>query len=821
MYGASSSGSGASTDDYLVVTRGSKIVVNGTADSPVRMTARAAINDEETNSTLLDDGTTAQWGGLVINGFAPINDCDVGTIAGGSADCEKLGEGASGLFGGDQADDSSGSIKYLTVEYAGARLTNEDELNGIAFQGVGSGTEVDYVQIHNNLDDGVEWFGGTVNVSHLVVTGAGDDSIDWTDGWQGALQYAVVKSTVPSSDDPRGIEADNQRPTDLTPFSDPTISNFTLIGTTGNQQGILLRRGTKGRIVNGIVTGFESGIDLDDAQTFANLDAGDLVVQSLFLDNPVNFTQDDDPLAVPPAASNVRTGSNTLSNEFFPGTAELNVPAYTLPNDGFLEQVNYIGAFSSTETVDNNWANFATPGTLFPADDSAPATCPTGTTTSGELDNKTLCQIIAANGAVTGDLRLSDGDELIYELVGPVFVGIDRGPDPANPLSNGAAGSITIDAGVTVVSANNDDYLVVSRGSQIRSNGTATNPVVFTAKGVFDGSAISANTKGIWGGLVLNGRGPINDCDVGSETGGTIGCEKQGEGASGLFGGASPADDSGQLFYTRVEYAGVRLTNEDELNGIAFQGVGSGTEVDYVQVYNNLDDCFEWFGGTVNASHLVANGCGDDSIDWTDGWTGSVQYAIVYPGENDLSDDPRGIEADNQRPNDLTPRSAPDIANFTIVNSGDDAVDAGAVLRRGTAGNIVNGVIVGFDSGIDVDDTSTLDLLEAGTLNVASIFLDNTTNLRDDDDTSTSGKSITDLLTVAKNIIQGTNTLSGTSFRDGRPGVRPGTAEAGVTAFDTTTIGLEAAPYVGAVADENDNWFLGWTVDETRTLTSN
>ncbi|MEQ9448534.1 MAG: hypothetical protein RLN70_06425, partial [Rhodospirillaceae bacterium] len=152
LYGAAASGSATATDDYLVIRRGSQIIVNGSAADPVRMTARAAINDENTSSSIIETGTNAQWGGLVINGFAPINACIDATAAGGSAGCEKSGEGGSGLFGGDQAADDSGTLNYLIVEYAGARLTNDDELNGIAFQGVGSGTDVDFVQVHNNLD---------------------------------------------------------------------------------------------------------------------------------------------------------------------------------------------------------------------------------------------------------------------------------------------------------------------------------------------------------------------------------------------------------------------------------------------------------------------------------------------------------------------------------------------------------------------------------------------------------------------------------------------------------------------------------------------
>ena len=820
FYGASAGGSATSTDDYMVIARGSTINAVGTATNPIRFTSRAAMNDEETGSSLIDVSSTAQWGGLVLNGFAPINACEDGTATGGTADCEKSGEGSSGYFGGDQADDNTGTLQYLTVEYAGARLTNTDELNGIAFQGVGAGTTVDHIQVHNNLDDAVEWFGGTVNVKYFVATGAGDDSIDWTDGWTGNLQFAVVKSTVPTSGDPRGIEADNlSSQNDATPFSDPTVANFTLVGTTGNQQGILLRRGTKGRIVNGIVTGFETGLDVDNTQTFDNYTAGDLVIESLFLDNTTNFASDTDGVPSIPASANVRTGNNTLVDNFFPGQQELAVPAVAPPaGDTFFDTVSYIGAFSPTETVATNWATFTTPGTLF---DSTEAECPTGTAQNGTLDGKKLCQIDGTN-AVTSNLRLSDGDQLIYELVNPVFIGVDQGPDPASPLPGSASATLTIDAGVTIVAEGNDDYLVITRGSKILSNGTADRPVVFTAKGAVDGTAtLDQDTKGIWGGVVINGRAPINACEDGTATGGTVDCEKSGEGSSGFFGGATATDDSGQLFYTRVQYAGTRLTNTDELNGIAFQGVGSATEVDYAQVYNNLDDCYEFFGGTVNAQHLLSTGCGDDSLDWTDGFQGSIQYAIVYGGVSSatggISDDPRGIEGDNlSSDNSATPISTPRVSNFTIISGGDAAADTGAVLRRGMRGTIANGIILGWpDAGLDVDSTATVDNVTNGDLQIQSIFLSG-----NGDDLESDGEDPT--FTAANNLVTGDPiTTSGFTFRTGRPGVVPGANENAVPVFDVTGIGaLEATTYVGAVEDANDKWFLGWSIDQEGNLTS-
>ena len=148
------------TNGTLIVSQGGKIIADGTADAPIVMTSDAAIGERG----------RGQWGGLIINGRAPTNQ--------GIA----FGEGDTGAFGGDDPNDNSGVLRYVCLEYAGIEFSADNELNGIAFQGVGSGTVVEYVQVHMNQDDGIEMFGGTVNLKYVLVTGARDDSFDWTDG---------------------------------------------------------------------------------------------------------------------------------------------------------------------------------------------------------------------------------------------------------------------------------------------------------------------------------------------------------------------------------------------------------------------------------------------------------------------------------------------------------------------------------------------------------------------------------------------------------------------------------------------------------------
>ena len=238
---------------YLVIDRGGQLHANGTREKPVIFTYES---DEEATEV-----TTGRWGGLVLNGSATLN------VGGGTAD----GEGGSGTYGGGDNpndEDSSGVMTFVQVKYAGQAFTEEDELNGIAFQGTGSGTLVDYVQVHNNSDDGVEFFGGTTNAKHILLTGNEDDALDWTQGWKGKAQFVAIRQTTASQ---HCIEADsNSDDNDAKPRANPEISNVTCNGSPGaGTEGIMLREGTNARLSN-VVMGNLSAycIDIDDEATF-------------------------------------------------------------------------------------------------------------------------------------------------------------------------------------------------------------------------------------------------------------------------------------------------------------------------------------------------------------------------------------------------------------------------------------------------------------------------------------------------------------------------------------------------------------------------
>ena len=283
---------------------------------------------------------------------------------------------------------------------------------------------------------------------------------------------------------------------------------------------------------------------------------------------------------------------------------------------------------------------------------------------------------------VTGDVSASETwtSANYYVLRGAVFVR--------------SGSTLNIQAGTRVIGESGSvGALVVERGGRINAIGTAAAPIVFTSD-----QPIGQRGRGDWGGIIINGRAPIN---FGSG-------EAAGEGDTGVYGGTDPNDNSGILQYVRVEFAGIEFSPDNELNGIAFQAVGRGTQVDHVQSHLSRDDALEWFGGTVDGKYLVMSGAADDGLDWTFGWGGRVQFAAILQRGDDADN---AIEADNNEfSNNVLPRSQPQVYNVTIC--GDPTgigseVQRAANLRRGTAFTIRNFLITGMRQGFQIETTNT------------------------------------------------------------------------------------------------------------------
>jgi hypothetical protein len=352
----------------LVIDRGAKIEASGTADRPIVFSSAAEVGQRG----------RGDWGGIVINGRAPAN------CSSEASGCQ--GEGSSGEYGGNDAADSSGTLRYVRVEFAGAKISETNEYNGIALQGVGSGTTLEYIQLHLPSDDGIEFFGGTVNAKHIVISGAGDDSIDWTFGWSGKLQFAAI---VQYSDDAdNGFESDNNENNhDVTPRSSPTLSNVT-IASHPDKTGLLLRRGTAAQVWNTVVAGAKWCVDIDSIpSTFNQLTAGNLVLRNTLhncssgavrtndeLDENMMPLDDEDSNGPVDAAAVITTEqmNNTVGDplitiertagvrpNFIPAAGSPALSGGTKPADAFFDAVDFLGAMKAGGDWTATWTDYA------------------------------------------------------------------------------------------------------------------------------------------------------------------------------------------------------------------------------------------------------------------------------------------------------------------------------------------------------------------------------------------------------------------------------------------------------------------------------
>lgn len=238
----------------LIVSRGAQIYAEGTSDEPIIFTAES----DDLNGAV-DDGETGLWGGLIILGNAPIN------ISGGETSIEgiPLAE-PRGVYGGFSENDNSGVLKYVSIRHGGTDIGDGNEINGLTLGGVGNETQIDYVEIISNEDDGVEIFGGTVNLKHMVVSGCGDDAFDYDLGWTGNGQFWLAQQSNNLGDNV--LEAGGGvDPVNGVPYSIPNIFNVTFIGNGNSGEGanINFKNNAGGIISNSILINNNLGVLLE------------------------------------------------------------------------------------------------------------------------------------------------------------------------------------------------------------------------------------------------------------------------------------------------------------------------------------------------------------------------------------------------------------------------------------------------------------------------------------------------------------------------------------------------------------------------------
>lgn len=315
-------------------------------------------------------------------------------------------------------------------------------------------------------------------------------------------------------------------------------------------------------------------------------------------------------------------------------------------------------------------------------------------------------EVVNLSGVYTQDLTLDADTD--YLITGPVL------------MASGT--TLTVPAGKTIqvqpVGVN--AYIAIQQGARINAAGSANAPIVFT-------SSASNPGAGDWGGLVMCGRGPINSTAVGSEDTAT-------SEVGGLsYGGNVEADNSGILQYVRIEYAGGAIDGNAELNGLSLYAIGNGTIIDHIQIFEGSDDGIEFFGGTVDVSQVVVVNSEDDSIDWTEGYTGALTDVYIQHGTNhDKAFECDGYNVDFS--NEGGYFSAPNVNNVTVVAN--DPSEAFR-LRAGSQGLFTNVLVIGFDEAFDLDgdtgDNPTGQGVLDGLLRATDVTFTNvTTKLKND-----------------------------------------------------------------------------------------
>ena len=362
-----------------------------------------------------------------------------------------------------------------------------------------------------------------------------------------------------------------------------------------------------------------------------------------------------------------------------------------------------------------------------------------------------------------------------------------------------AGATLTIEPG-TVIKGDkaSKGALFIKPGAKIIAVGTAEKPIVFTSN-----QPIGQRKAGDWGGLVLLGKAPVNKTPAVVE-----GEEKS------TFGGTDLADNSGELKYVRVEFAGIAYETNKEINSFTFGGVGSGTKIDYLQASYGGDDSFEWFGGTVNAKHLIAYRGLDDDFDTDNGFSGLIQYGFILrdPAFADQAGDSNGFESDNDaNGTTATPQTAAKFANVTVA-MGDgtpDAKFASAMrIRRNSAISVYNSVFTGAwpRSGLRVENDLTIANFTSGLIKMDGTILTTTAKVQ--------VEGITDVLfkaAGAKNAILATADLKmDATFNKlgAKPNALPGAGSPLLTAGATLPAGFEATTYAGAFG--TTDWTATW-----------
>jgi len=650
----------------LYIARDGMIDAVGTASSPIIFTS---VDDNievgELQGTNLTEADNQLWGGVVILGNAPIS-VDAGTTAQieGVPAAESLGQ-----YGGSDAADDRGTFKYVSIRHGGTTIdaSSGSDINGLTLGGVGSGTEISDIEIYANFDDGIEFFGGSVNVSNILVYKVGDDAIDVDQAYSGTIDNFLVYT---GEDSDEVLEIDGPEGTATGSF---TIQNGTAINDGGGNAADF-KSSAMGTVENVKWTGFSGGAGAikirasfnadcsEKADAYLNLVNEELVFTDVEFFSVLVYDGDEDD------ACDLPTGDDD----------------YQLVANEIINKTTTTGA-TSTSGFDT-WAFASLSGSLGGG-------VPTDNILSGN---------ITSNTTLTADV--------IWELSGRVFV------------TGGA--TLTIEPGTIIKgqpgTGTNASGLYIARDGKINAAGDADNPIIFTSvdDNIEVGQKVGTNLTDenqLWGGVVILGNAEISvDAGTTAQIEGVPASETLGQ-----YGGSDNADDRGVFKYVSIRHGGTTIdaSSGSDINGLTLGGVGSGTEISHIEIYANFDDGIEFFGGSVDVSHLLIYKVGDDAIDVDQSYSGTISEFMVYTG----SDSDEGLEIDGP---EGTLEGSFTIQNGTIIaDGGGNAADfksqaMGSVENvkwsgfAGDAGNVK--IRASFDANCD-DKADAYTNVTAGT----------------------------------------------------------------------------------------------------------
>lgn len=431
----------------------------------------------------------------------------------------------------------------------------------------------------------------------------------------------------------------------------------------------------------------------------------------------------------------------------------------------------------------------------------------------------------------------------------------------------GEGAQLSIEAGAKIAFSASTDYVRIARGSSIVAEGTAQAPIIFSAVTDLRDGAATESDRGLWGGVQINGNGITNKCtdEQRQPTANNVhNCHVTAEGRPATYGGNNNSESSGILRYVVIKHAGFEVVDGSELNGLTLNAVGSGTTIEYVETYTTQDDGFEMFGGAVDLKNIVAVNVGDDSIDFSEGWTGNIQFALALhtSGAN------RCIEADNTgggRADDLEPFTKGRISNLTCITSNVDEGEGtdpsskgdseGPLFREGAHFELYNSIVTASTADmssnecLELDDSEGPQTIFAATngwsvaksnviacTEATKAGVDPANGAFDIDAWLTSGNNTNNVIldentvgALPAVVIEGLSTnprayLTASSMMDGNSnpinvpaydvtmlqnqfdaGAAPALGDSGTSSF------FEPVDFIGAVSADND-WVAGWTV---------